>query len=195
MQAVLELIPLVAFFLGYRLYGLYIGTGALMVAMLPLLGADLLRQRRISSMHGLEAALVFVFGTATLLLHDHRYIQWKPTVFFWIASLAFLLSFWIGERPLVERLLGKALGAEVRVSATRWRRLNGLWVAFYALLGAANLAVAFNASERTWVNFKVFGLTAATFVFILLQVLWLSRHGLTSSGDAAAATDDPSAAT
>jgi intracellular septation protein len=39
-----------------------------------------------------------------------------------------------------------------------------------------NLVIAFNASERTWVNFKVFGLTAATFVFIGAQIAWLSRR-------------------
>ena len=37
-------------------------------------------------MHALSAVLVFVFGTATLVLHDLRFIQWKPTVFFWLAS-------------------------------------------------------------------------------------------------------------
>jgi intracellular septation protein len=39
-----------------------------------------------------------------------------------------------------------------------------------------NLLVAFNASERTWVNFKLFGLTAATVVFAALQLAWLARH-------------------
>jgi len=47
---------------------------------------------------------------------------------------------------------------------------------FYAALGGLNLWVAFNASESAWVNFKVFGLTAAMFVFALLQALWLSSR-------------------
>jgi len=45
-------------------------------------------------------------------------------------------------------------------------------VAFYFALGAANLFVAFHFSTATWVNFKIFGLTAATFVFVLLQFAW-----------------------
>ena len=44
------------------------------------------------------------------------------------------------------------------------------------VLGVANLVVAFNASERAWVNFKVFGLTAATLLFIGAQVAWLTRQ-------------------
>ena len=51
-----------------------------------------------------------------------------------------------------------------------------LWSAvFYALLGALNLAVAYGASERSWVYFKLFGLAVLTFAFVMLQVLWLSR--------------------
>jgi intracellular septation protein len=177
MQALLEFAPLVAFLIAYYLKGMYTATAVLMVAMALLLVVDYARTRRIPRMHGLSALLVFIFGTATLVLHDQRFIQWKPTVFFWLVSTVFLFSFWIGDKLLVERLLSAALGSNTdRVSRSTWRRLNGLWVAFYAVLGAANLAVAFNASERTWVNFKVFGLTAATLAFVAPQLIWLSRR-------------------
>jgi intracellular septation protein len=176
MQTLLEFAPLGAFLIAYYAAGLYVATGVLMGAMALLLGIDLLRGRRIPRMHMLSAALVFVFGSATLLLHDQRFIQWKPTVFFWLASLAFLGSFWIGRQTLVQRLLGAALGEEHQVPASVWRWLNALWVVFYALLGGLNLVVAFNASERVWVNFKVFGLTLATLIFVGVQVGWLARR-------------------
>jgi intracellular septation protein len=177
MQALLELATLLAFIVTYDLRGLYAATAALMIAMAALLVVDLVRERRIAPMHGLSAALVFVFGSATLLLHDRLYIQWKPTVFFWLVSATFLASFWIGKAPLAEKLLGRALASEVRVPASLWRRLNALWVAFAALLGAVNLAVAYHASERVWVNFKVFGVTLATAAFVTAQMLWLMRRG------------------
>jgi intracellular septation protein len=177
MQSFLELFPLLAFLAAYYFDGLYTATAVLMGAMLVLLVVDYVRAKRIPPMHLLSAVLVFVFGTATLLLQDDRFIKWKPTAFFWLASLAFLGSFWIGKRTLVERLLGAALGEDqAHVPQTLWRRLNALWVVFYAALGAANLAVAFNASNDTWVNFKVFGLTAVTFAFIIAQFVWLSRR-------------------
>jgi intracellular septation protein len=176
MQSLLEFAPLVAFIVAYYLGGIYTATSVLMVAMGVLLLIDFVRLRRIPAMHGLSAVLVFAFGAATLLLHDQRFIQWKPTVFFWLVSVAFLLSFWIGDRPLVQRFLNAALESAHSVPEAVWRRLNWLWVVFYAVLGAVNLAVAFNASERTWVNFKVFGLTFVTAVFIALQVLWLMKR-------------------
>lgn len=177
MQAILELAPLVAFLVAYYAAGIYVATAVLMAAMALLLAVDYVRTRTIPAMHGLSAALVFVFGTATLLLHDERFIQWKPTVFFWLASVAFLASTWVGDRPLVQRFFSAAMaGKEGGITRAQWLRLNWLWVFFYALLGALNLLVAFNASQRTWVNFKVFGLTAATLVFVAAQFAWLSKR-------------------
>jgi intracellular septation protein len=175
MQAVAEFAPLVAFFVAYRLGGLYAATAVLMVAMLALLGFDWLRQRRIPPLHAVSAALVLVLGGATLVLHNRLFIQWKPTVLFWLVSAAFIASFWIGERTLTQRFLEPALGGRMAVSPQQWRRVNGASAAFYALLGALNLAVAYGASERTWVYFKLFGLAVLTFAFVALQVLWLSR--------------------
>jgi len=143
--------------------------------MLALLGFDWLRQRRIPPLHAVSAALVLVLGGATLLLHNRLFIQWKPTVLFWLVSVAFIASFWIGERTLTQRFLEPALAGRLAVSPQQWRRVNGASAVFYALLGALNLAVAYGASERTWVYFKLFGLAVLTFAFVALQMLWLSR--------------------
>src|SRR2546429_3999270 len=174
MQALTALAPLVAFFAAYRLRDLYAATAVLMAAMVLVLAVDWLRHRRIPALHALSAVLVLVFGSATLLLHNRLFIQWKPTVLFWALGLAFLASSRIGERTLTERLLAPALGERVRASPAQWQRLNLSSGVLYALLGALNLVVAYNASERAWVNFKMFGLTLLTFAGITLQLLWLA---------------------
>ena len=109
MQALTEFAPLVAFVAAYWLGGLYAATAVLMGAMLLLLAVDWLRMRSIPPMHALSTVLVLIFGGATLILHDRVFIQWKPTVFFWLVSLAFIGSFWTGKRTLTERLLGGPL--------------------------------------------------------------------------------------
>jgi intracellular septation protein len=175
MQALTEFAPILAFFVAYYLRGLYVATAVLMVAMLALLAVDWLRTRRIPPMHGVSTLLVLIFGAATLLLHNKLFIQWKPTVFFWLTSLAFLGSFWIGKRTLTERLLGAAFGGKLQVSAARWRILNGWWAAFYAFLGALNVVVVLYASERTWVILKVVDVVLVL-AFVVAQVLWLSAR-------------------
>jgi intracellular septation protein len=176
MQNVLELATLAVFVVAYYLRGIYTATAALMAAVAVVVLIDIARTRRVPLRHGLSAALVFLFGAATLLLHNRRYIEWKPTVFFWLAAVAFLGSFWIGKRPLVATLLGAAIDPSGTIPERLWRRLNALWVVFYLGLGVLNIQVAYHASERTWVNFKVFGLTLATAGFVFAQVLWLARR-------------------
>jgi intracellular septation protein len=173
MQAFIAYAPVVAFFVTYSLRGLYTATAVLMAAMLALLVFDWVRQRRIPPMHALSTVLVLIFGSATLVLHNRLFIQWKPTVLFWLLALAFLGSFWIGAQTLTERMLTPALEGQLQASPTQWRILNGSSVLFYAALGGLNLLVAYQASERTWVYFKLIGLTLLSVVFVLLQVLWL----------------------
>jgi intracellular septation protein len=176
MQAVTAFAPFAAFFVTYSLRGLYAATAVLMVAMVALLAFEWLRQRRIPPLLALSALLVLLLGAATLLLHNRLFIQWKPTILSWVVSIAFLASGWIGERTLTERFLSPALEGRLQVSAAQWRVLNGWSAAFYALLGGLNLAVAYGASERAWVYFKMFGLALITFAFVALQVLWLSSR-------------------
>ena len=186
MQTLTGLAPLVAFFVTYRLRGLYMATAVLMVAMLLVLGLDWLRERKIPPIHALSAVLVLIFGSATLLLHNRAFIQWKPTVLLWVIGLGFLGSFWVGTRTLTERFLGPAVEEHLRVSPSLWRTLNGWSVGFYGIAGALNLAVAHYASESSWVNFKIFGLTILTFVFTALQVLWLSSRATAVSAESSA---------
>jgi intracellular septation protein len=176
MQALLELAPLVAFFVAYYFGGIYVATGVLMAGMAVLLAVDYLLHRRISPMHALSAVLVFALGAATLLLHDKHFIQLKPTALFWVFGLAFLASFWIGKQTLTERLFTAALQGQVRVPESLWRRMNALWVVFYAVLGEANLLVAKYATERIWVYSKIL-LTVLTFIFAVAQVLYLMKRG------------------
>jgi intracellular septation protein len=147
-----------------------------MAGMAVLLAVDYLLHRRISPMHALSAVLVFALGAATLLLHDKHFIQLKPTALFWVFGLAFLASFWIGKQTLTERLFTAALQGQVRVPESLWRRMNALWVVFYAVLGEANLLVAKYATERIWVYSKIL-LTVLTFIFAVAQVLYLMKRG------------------
>jgi len=177
MQTLIEFAPLLAFLIAYQLGGIYIATGILMAAMILLLLWDWVKSRKIPAMHAISAALVLVFGSATLVLHDQRFIIWKPTVFFWVTGLAFLGSQFLTQKTLAELLLSGATPEIFRaVSAAKWRQLNLIWVLFYSCMGALNIWVARHLSEAIWVNFKVFGITALTMIFVLVQMFWLLRQ-------------------
>ena len=124
----------------------------------------------------LSTVLVLVFGGATLVLHDPRFLKIKPTLLLWLMALAFLASQWIGRTPLVQRMLEPALPPGTELPRARWLRINLVWVAAYLLLGALNLYVARTASDTVWVYFKVFGLTIALAALAMGQALWLHRR-------------------
>ena len=173
MQTLFELAPLAAFLLAYWMRGIYVATAVLMAAMVALLLVDWIRLRRLPPLHLLSAGLVLLLGGATLVLRDTRFLKWKPTIFLWLVSLAAVASVWMGPRPLAQRLLQPLVAHSEQLPRRAWLALNWLWAAFYLLLGGANLLVADFASERVWVYFKVFGLSAAFVVFAMGQGAWL----------------------
>jgi intracellular septation protein len=127
-------------------------------------------------MHLVSALLVWVFGAATLLLQDDRFIKWKATVFYWLVAVVLAGSIWIGRMTLLERLLGKNLPEGVSVPATSWRNLSLVSALFYFALGAANLWIAFTMSQDAWVNFKSFVVIPLVFLFTLGLVFWIMRR-------------------
>ena len=56
--------------------------------------------------------------------------------------------------------------------------LSFAWIAFFIFSGVLNLIVAYQFSEDVWVNFKLFGLLGLTFIFLIIQGVWISKHGL-----------------
>ena len=184
MQILFEFLPLILFLGAYLYKGIYFAIGTLMIAMPIGFVIKYLRSRKVDHMYILSTVFLLVFGGAALYFRNADFIYWKPTAFYWAVAVAFLLSTWIGEKPLVRRFL--ELGGELptdRIAAADWGRLNLVWVVFFATMGIANIYVAYNFSEEFWVNFKVFGLLALTFLFMLAQGLWLA----TKLGDDTAA--------
>jgi intracellular septation protein len=119
-----------------------------------------------------SGVIVIVFGGATLLLHDETFIKWKPTVLYWMFAVILLSAelFWR------KNLLRDMLQQQVQLPAPVWRTLNRAWAIFFALLGVANLYVAFHYPTNIWVNFKLFGATGLMIIFVLLQSLLLSKY-------------------
>lgn len=172
MKLLYDFFPILVFFVAYKLAGIYVATAAAMVATALQVGAHWLRHRRVEPMHLVTLGLIVVFGGATLVLHDELYIKWKPTVLNWLFAAAFLATQWIGERTLVERVMGR----ELHLPAPVWRRLNLGWGLFFLFVGALNLYVAYTFETSVWVDFKLFGIIGLTVLFVVAQGLYLARH-------------------
>lgn len=131
-----------------------------------------LRGRRVDTMLWVSLVLVVVLGGLTIWFHSETFIKWKPTLLYWVMAGAFLLG------PLLfgKNLLRLLLGEQLQLPDAIWQRLNWAWVAFFGLMGALNLWVAYSFSTDAWVNFKLFGSIGLMLVFTLAQGVYLSRH-------------------
>ncbi len=172
MKFLFDLFPIILFFAAYKMYDIYVATAVAIGAALLQTGLFWLKNRRFEKMHVVTLGILIVFGGLTLALRDPVFIKWKPTVVNWLFGAVFLASGYIGKATLVERMMGHAIQAPPPV----WGRLNMAWVLFFLFMGIINLYVAFNFSEDTWVNFKLFGMMGLTLVFVFGQAFYLGRY-------------------
>ncbi|CAI2492280.1 septation protein A [Serratia liquefaciens] len=172
MKQFLDFLPLIVFFAFYKLYDIYVASGALIVATALALVFTWFKYRKIEKMTLITFLMVLVFGTLTLVFHNDLFIKWKVTIIYTLFALALLISQLVLKKPLVQRMLGKELTLPDKV----WNNLNLAWAMFFLVCGLANIYVAFWLPQSVWVNFKVFGLTALTLVFTLLSGVYIYRH-------------------
>lgn len=130
------------------------------------------QRKKVDTMLWVSLALVVVMGGATVWFHNETFIKWKPSALYWIMGLVF----WASQALFGKNLLKSLMGEQISVAEPVWRRLNAMWAAFFAVMGALNLFVAYRYSTDTWVNFKLFGGLGLMLVFTLAQGLYLSRH-------------------
>lgn len=173
MSALFDLLPLLAFFVAFKLGGIYVATAVLIVLSVAQVAWTWVRERKVARMPLVAAGLAVVLGGATLALHDERFIKWKVSVVYAAFAVAFLASNWLGDKPLWQR----ALDEQFRAPRAVWVRLNTAWAAFFMVLALANAWVLTAFDTATWVNFKVWGVLAAILLFTVLQIAYLSKHG------------------
>jgi len=172
MQFLVDLLPVIAFFVAYKLAGIYVATGVLIVGVLLQTLVSWIRHRKVSGMLLTSAVLVLIFGGLTLLIHDATFIKWKPSIVNWLFAAAFLVTQYTSGPSILQRMLGE----KVTLDDAGWKRLNFMWVGFFLFAGVLNIFVAYRYDEATWVNFKLFGLMGLTLVFALLQGVWIARR-------------------
>lgn len=154
------------------MFGIYVATAVAMVASLLQVIFHRLKHQRYEKMHLISMSLILVLGGATLFFHNPWFIKWKPTAIYWLSSLVFLGSSFIGKKTLIQKMME----GNIDLPRNIWRRLNLAWSLFFILMGALNIYVAYYYDTDIWVNFKLFGGAGFTLVFVFLQSIYLTRH-------------------
>ncbi len=185
MKQFIDFIPLLLFFIVFKLDprtiefadqsielgGIFSATGVLIASSIVVYGTLFAVQKRLEKGQWLTLAACLLFGGMTLAFHSETFLKWKAPVVNWLFALGFAGSHWIGDKLLIQRMMGHAISLPAPV----WRNLNLAWIAFFLIAGSANLFVAFTF-QSIWVDFKVFGSLGMTLLFLVGQGIYLSRH-------------------
>lgn|SRR3990167_2667606 len=172
MQLFYDLLPILVFFIAFKIAGVYVATAAAMIVSLLQVGLYWFYHRKFEKMQTITLVLIIVLGSATLLLHNPIFIKWKPTAINWAFGLVFLGSHFIGKKPLIRHVMEM----KIQLPDLIWTRLNLSWATFFFVMGVVNLYVIYHFSTNTWVNFKLFGMFGLTLVFVILQALYLGKY-------------------
>ncbi len=185
MKQFIDFIPLILFFIVYKISpqavdilghsfmvgGIFSATAMLIASSIVVYGILYVRQGKLEKSQWLTLVACLVFGSLTLAFHSETFLKWKAPVVNWLFALIFAGSHFIGDRLLIQRIMGHALTLPQAV----WVKLNIAWIVFFLFCGAANLYVAFTYQDF-WVDFKVFGSLGMTLIFLIGQGIFLARH-------------------
>ncbi len=186
MKQLIDYIPLIIFFIVWSLDprlvsiagfersigGVFSAAEFLLVSSVLVYGGLFVTQRRLDKFQWITFIAVVLFCLPTIIFRNIEFLKWKAPIVNWIFASVFLASRFFGEKPAIEHMMGHAVPAPRAV----WQRLNLIWVAYFVVLGAVNLAVALLLSEALWIKFKVFGNLILTFVFVIAQMPILAKY-------------------
>lgn len=166
--------PLLVFFAAFKFGGIFAATGAFMVAIVAAVIISKIKLGRVEPMLWLSAVLVLGFGGLTLWLNDPVLIRYKATaVYILLASLLFIGL--ARGQPYLKYVLEAGYDG---LTDRGWMILSRNWAFFFLALAAANQALIYlRVSDNTYVNVKVLGFIAVTFIFALANIPVLTKHG------------------
>ncbi|MCA1654708.1 MAG: inner membrane-spanning protein YciB [Sphingomicrobium sp.] len=173
-RLLLDLGPLVLFFIANAKFGVFTGTAIFIVGFVVSLLVSLILTRKLSALQLFSGFLVIVMGGLTLWLHNEAFIKIKPTLYYAVVS-ALLFFGLVTGRPLLRNVLGSAYPG---LSKEGWDKLTRNWAFFFLAMALANEAVWRNTTTAQWIVYKLWIALPATFVFALANLPMLIRHGL-----------------
>ena len=186
MKQILELIPLILFFItfkmdgetlqllnfSYQFDGIYSATAVLMAATAIQVVLTRLITGKVEKQLLWLFGIIVVAGSATLILRNDIFIMWKPTVFNWGLALVLLGGMFLGKKSLLEKMLGQ----QIQLPAAAWLGLNQVWIANFLIVGSLNLYVAYNFSQAAWVNYKLYSSIGFTLVLMIITMIIVVPH-------------------
>jgi intracellular septation protein len=127
--------------------------------------------RHVPLMALVTGAIVLVFGTLTLVLHDETFIKVKPTIIYGLFAVTLGGGLLFG-RSFIALLFDQMFN----LTPHGWRILTFRWALFFAAMAVLNEVIWRTQSTDFWVGFKALGVIPITMGFAILQMPLIKRY-------------------
>lgn len=186
LKMVLELGPVVLFFIGYlklreedfliagqEYQGFIIVTAAFIPLMILSTLALWKLTGHLSKMQLATLVLVVFMGGLSVWLNDERFFKMKPTLIYLL--FGGILGFGLLRGQSYLKVVMEEL---MPLEQEGWMILTRRICMFFLGLAVANEAIWRTQTTDTWVYFKTFGLPVAMFAFFMFQGQVFQKHGI-----------------
>lgn len=187
-KTLFDLLPVICFFVTFKLAGLYQATLADFVPiatdLIPIVSAtaviivaSLLQMLYIyakgekpGKMALFSTLLVVIFGLMTIAFQNPVFIQWKPTLLYWLFAAILLAGRFKGKIYIKSVFVGMTM------PESAWKTVENCCLGFLIAVGFLNLFVAYTFSMDVWVDFKLFGLLGLTLLFTIGLGVYIAKY-------------------
>ena len=170
-KSLLEMGPLILFFVVNYFYGIFAGTAILVVSTIISLVVSRLLYKSIPMLAAFGCVAVVLFGSLTLIFDNDLFIKIKPTVVSLIIAGILLLGKVMGKNPLA-----LVMQSSITLEEEGWTKLTWLWVFMFIVMAIANEIAWRNLTTDQWVSFKAFGIPVLSVFFGLLSLPILKKY-------------------
>lgn len=208
MKALTDFLPLILFFVAYKLYGIYTAVYVMIAASIIQVVATKIISGKFEKMQVIGLAAMVFFGGLTLWFRSPEFIMWKVSVLNIIFGLGLLASIWLAKKPAMAYLMDK----QVELARQGWIVLTIIWSVMFFVIALVNAyfvqyALATRAqllasdtsfttvdlptiicqtdictlaqeAESAWVNFKLFGSMGITVIFLVITVIYIQKNAI-----------------
>ena len=173
-----EILPLLAFFVGYQYFGLITAAALSVLFGGAVLAWAWFQDRRVAAFPLFSLVLSAAFTAASWLVGDGIFIKIQPTIFNGLFA-AVLLGGLIQGRAMM-RLFFES---QFSLTDSTWMQLSFRWGCFFLLLAVANELAWRLMDESGWVTYKTFIAAPASALFMMAQLPLTLRGRIAPSSD------------
>ena len=182
-KQILELGPLVLFFIGNYFLGILWGTAILVVTTLISISISWLLEKKVPLMAAFGCAAVVFFGILTLIfdrdvaidsqsaIGAFLFIKIKPTVVSAMIATGLIFADVMGYNPLKS-----IMSSGINLTPKGWKLLSRLWIIMFLSMAIANEFAWRNLTTDDWVSFKAFGIPVLSIVFALFSIPVIRKY-------------------